>query len=132
MKQAFPTDARPSAPEWLSRAGATIWSEIVNSLPADYFRASDLPLLASYCTSTAHYIEAAQTLERDGMFLVNNRGTEYAHPANSVMLQHAASMAQLGTKLRLTPQARIAKGEKKPTGLAGGGGRRPWGNQEVA
>ena len=126
------SDSRPSPPEWLSRAGAVIWGEIVNSLPASYFRPADLPLLGSYCTSTALYIEASEILTRDGMILTNNRGTEYAHPANAIMLQHASSMAQLGTKLRLTPSARIAKGEKSPKGIAGGGGERPWGRNKVA
>lgn len=129
MKTAFPTDARPAAPGWLSPAGAVIWAEIVNSLPADYFRPADMPILASYCTSTALYIEAAEILSKDGMILVNNRGTEYAHPANSIMLQHASSMSQLATKLRLCPSARIAKGKKAPKGQTG---QRPWVEPKVA
>lgn len=45
----------PKAPIEITKYAAKLWSDIVNSLPADYFRAGDLPLLAvklRLCPST--------------------------------------------------------------------------------
>jgi P27 family predicted phage terminase small subunit len=129
METVSASDLRPLPPDWLAPACARVWEEIVNSLPASYFRPADYPMLAAYCTSTAFYREAAEIVAREGMILTSERGMKYANPANAMMLAHASAMSQLGTKLRLTPQARIAKGEKAPKGQEG---RRPWDSRAVA
>lgn len=126
------SDARISPPDWLARAGAVVWREVVNSLPANYFRPSDEPLLAAYCTSTACYREAAEIVGRDGMILENDRGTKYANPANAMMLAHASSMAQLAVKLRLCPSARYDREKKGVKGIKDGGGERPWDDRKAA
>ena len=129
MKQAFPTDARISPPVDLAPACARAWERIVNSLPADYFRPSDEQILRAYVEADHFRSMAYEELQRDGMFLVTERGSKYAHPAHSMMLQQASCMATLATKLRLCPSARIAKGEKAPKGQAG---HRPWSDAKVA
>jgi len=40
----------PQPPKELTEAAAQLWKNIVKNLPADYFRAGDLPLLQVYCT----------------------------------------------------------------------------------
>lgn len=101
----------------------------MDSLPADYFRPSDAQVLRAYVEADYYRMMAAEELERDGLFLVSPKGTKYAHPAHSMMLQQASCMASLATKLRLCPSARIAKGEKSPKGQVG---QRPWGEPKVA
>jgi P27 family predicted phage terminase small subunit len=129
MKQTFPTDARPSPPDWLSPAQAREWRDIVNSLAADYFRPSDAPMLAAYCCAAAAHKAAAAELEIGGLILDGQKGYRFPNPAAAIMSQQSSTMSQLATKLRLCPSARIAKGEKAPKGQIG---QRPWIEPKVA
>lgn len=101
----------------------------MNSLPADYFRPSDEQILRAYVEADEFRAMALAELRRDGMFLVTDKGTKYAHPAHSMMLQQASCMATLATKLRLCPSARLAKGLKEQKGVSG---KRPWEDASVA
>jgi P27 family predicted phage terminase small subunit len=130
---AVPTsNARIAAPEFLARAPADEWRAIVNSLPAGYFRPSDMPMLAAFCVSAACHKELAEILQRDGLIIESARGTKIANPANRMMLEHAGAMAQMAIKLRLCPSARYTKGEKPQKGVQGGGGPRPWDEEQAA
>lgn len=129
MKAAFPSDARLPAPDWLAPAQAREWVEIVNSLPADYFRPSDGPMLAAYCCAAAAHRAASEELESGGLILEGQKGYRFPNPAAAIMSQQSSTMSQLATKLRLCPSARIAKGMKAPKGV---GGTRPWDSAQVA
>lgn len=129
MRSSFPTDARPAAPDWLAPAQAREWDLIVNSLPADYFRPSDAPMLAAYCCAAAAHREASEVLDREGLICEGAKGYRFPNPAAAIMSQQSSTMSQLATKLRLCPSARIAKGEKAPKGQVG---NRPWGDAKVA
>lgn len=124
------SNARLAPPNFLARAPAREWVEIVNSLPAGYFRPSDVPILAAYCQAAAVHKECIEILAADGLLLKTDKGTKYAHPAHSMMLQQASCMAQLAVKLRLCPSARFTKGEKPQKGIGGGGGKRPWDEED--
>jgi P27 family predicted phage terminase small subunit len=126
------SDARLSPPDFLARAPAQEWRDIVNSLPAGYFRPSDVPMLAAFCISSACHKELAGIIQRDGLIIESGRGTKIANPASRMMLEHAGAMAQMAIKLRLCPSARYAKGEKPQKGIRGGGGVRPWDEEQVA
>lgn len=100
------------------------WNAIANSLPAGYFRPSDRPLLQAYVQTAAFHRDCAQILAREGLFYETRSGTKRTHPAAGMMLELASTLAQLATKLRLCPSARLAKGAKPQRGVAGGA--RPW------
>lgn len=112
-------DNRPAPPEWLAPAQARKWREIVDSLPASYFRPADYPMLAAFCTAAAAHQEAAEILEREGLIVEGAKGFRFPNPAAAIMSQQSSTMAQLAIKLRLCPSARIAKGEKAPKGVEG-------------
>jgi P27 family predicted phage terminase small subunit len=126
------SDARLDPPAFLARAPAQEWRSIVNSLPAGYFRPSDVPMLAAFCISSACHKELAEIIQRDGLLIESAKGTKIANPASRMMLEHAGAMAQMAIKLRLCPSARYAKGEKPQKGVLGGGGSRPWDDEQVA
>ena len=123
------TAGRLEPPSDMADAPARAWREIVSSLPAGYFRPSDEPMLRAYVEADQFRAQAYEALRDEGMFLWSPKGTRYAHPAHSMMLQQASCMAQLATKLRLCPSARIAKGEKAPKGV---NGKRPWEQSDAA
>jgi P27 family predicted phage terminase small subunit len=117
---------RLAAPEHLTEAQAGEWRSIVDSLPADYFRPGDVPLLAAYCVAASFYKKAAADVEARGMTLMDDRGREYVNPNHQFLTSQAASMAQMAVKLRLCPSARYT--EKTAATKAGSGAKtgRPW------
>lgn len=97
---------RVPAPEWLDELAKAEFDVITSSLPANYFRAADVHLLAMFCCAAVIYKEAYTTLKEEGMVLYTDNGRSYANPLVNVMQQQASAMAQMSTKLRLAPSAR--------------------------
>lgn len=121
---------RMPPPEHLTPPQAEEWRQIVDSLPADYFRPGDAPLLAAFCVASAFYKKAAQMMEEEGLVLEDDRGRRQAHPAASILTTQASSMAQMSVKLRLAPSSRYS--EKQASTKAGQAGRkRPWDDDEA-
>lgn len=120
---------RLEPPECLTRAQAREWDSIVKSLPAGYFRPSDVPMLTAFCAAAAIHRECTEIVEREGVICEGEKGYRFPNPAVAMMSQQASTMSQIAMKLRLCPSARIAKGEKAPKGV---GGERPWGQSAVA
>ena len=101
------SDARIAAPDHLTPEQAVEWRGIVDSLPSDFFRPGDVPLLAAYCVASSFYKRAAADIEARGMTLHDARGREYVNPSHNLLTSQAASMAQMAQKLRLCPSARV-------------------------
>lgn len=101
------TDDRIEPPQSLAKEQADEWRTIVNSLPADYFRPGDAPLLAAFCVASVFHKRAASDIERRGMLLADERGREYINPAHQMLTSQASAMAQMAVKLRLCPSARL-------------------------
>lgn len=120
------SDARIAAPSHLTPEQSVEWRGIVDSLPSDFFRPGDVPLLAAYCVASSFYKRAAADIESRGMVLTDARGREYVNPAHNLLTSQAASMAQLAQKLRLCPSARVIG--KLAGKMAGGPAlpKRPW------
>ncbi len=100
---------RPEPIAGLSEYECEIWRQITISLPADWFRPSDLPLLASYCQAHAEHEQARAGIEKDGLMIKGSKGRPYKNPLISVRHQAALRMATLATKMRLCQSARYDK-----------------------
>lgn len=123
--------ARMDPPAHLSDAEASEWREIVNSLPAAYFRPSDVPLLAAYCTASAIYKQARHHVDEKGLVLIDERGRMTANPASQILTNQASSMAQLAVKLRLCPSARYTPKSAATKTASSGTGKKPWASEEA-
>lgn len=120
------TGARIPAPSHLTEAQVLEWRAIVDSLPADYFRPGDVPLLAAYCVAASFYKRAAADMESRGMTCMDDKGREYVNPTHQVLTSQASAMAQMAVKLRLCPSARYSEKVASTKTTAGGTGSRPW------
>lgn len=102
--------SRAKPPRHLSKLAKQAWKQIVNTLPAEHFRASDLFLLEAYCEAYATWRDAQIELAKpeNKFTVVSHTGFETANPLLNVIKQASSSMAQLSTKLRLAPNARIS------------------------
>jgi len=98
----FPLATRPALPDDLTGDAAELWRQVVDSLPADYLRPADLPLLRAYCVARDRWQTAERILQRDGL-VVEGR----PHPALQISDQQAKLMMSLAGKLRLCPSSRI-------------------------
>lgn len=122
--------ARVQPPAHLTEAQAAEWRSIVDSLPADYFRPGDIPLLAAYCVASTFYKRAAADMETRGMIVeVIGKGGfphDAVNPSHQILTSQASAMAQMAVKLRLCPSARYS--EKNAATKAGQGAlpTRPW------
>jgi P27 family predicted phage terminase small subunit len=126
------SDQRPVAPPSLSDDQREEWDSIVNSLPADYFRPGDTPLLAAFCTASVFYRKAAEDISVRGISLMDDKGREYANPSHQLLTSQASAMAQMAVKLRLCPSARMTgKGAQSKSGDSAKGVR-PWGDLKSA
>ena len=110
----------------LTEEQLTEWHAIVNSLPADYFRPGDAPLLAAFCVAAVFHQRAADDIERRGMTLVSEKGNEYVNPSHQLLTSQASAMAQLAQKLRLCPSARMSGKSAERKGGERAKTARPW------
>ena len=117
--------ARVPPPEHLTAAQRDEWLLIVNSLPADYFRPGDAPLLGAFCAASALYKEALLMIQAEGIVL-DNGSRRYAHPAKDILTSQGASMAQMAVKLRLCQSARYTEKSAQTKTAAGSTKARPW------
>jgi P27 family predicted phage terminase small subunit len=120
------SNARMRAPDHLNYAQAEEWQAIVDSLPADYFRPADAPLLAAYCISSSFHKQAAKDLETNGFYERSESGRCFPNPASAIMNSAACSMAQLAVKLRLCPSSRYSDQKAKTKAGPRAAPARPW------
>ncbi len=95
------TRKTPAPPIGLSDASADLWDSITKSLPADFFRPGDLPLLESYCVSHDRKRKLDALVLAHGVFFDGE-----VHPAMKASRDEAGIMASLAVKLRLCQSSR--------------------------
>ena len=83
--------ARPEPFVGLSERERELWRGIVISLPTDWFRTSDLPLLSAYCQAAIEHELAAAAIATEGLEVQRN-GRSIRHPLIAVRHQAALRM----------------------------------------
>lgn len=117
---------RMPPPPQLTEAQCALWEQITNSLPADFFRPGDVPLLAAYCKAWHFYLLAAGEVEANGVTVEDANGRRVANPAQGMLVTQASAMAQLSVKLRLSPSSRYSEKSAATKAGAVGVGVKPW------
>lgn len=97
--------ARLEPPADLTPAQRERWLAITGSLPPDWFRPGDLSLLRAYCIAEALSLQAAASLETEGIVIADGNRNR-ANPAVQVFQAATGAMASLSVKLRLCPSSR--------------------------
>lgn len=109
----------PPPPTELTESAAKLWNDIVNSLPGDYFRAGDLPLLQAYCTASDRKNKLDIAIAKEGLLYDGA-----PHPGLKISREEASLMASLAVKLRLCQSSRTRP--DSATLKTANTGRRPW------
>jgi phage terminase small subunit len=95
--------SRLNAPATLSARERTIFVDVVAGCAPTHFRKSDLPLLAAYVEACALREQAAAELQREGPIKDGK-----CSPWLSVSERATRTIVTLSTKLKLSPQSRLA------------------------
>jgi len=95
------TRKAPEPPAELTAAASKLWRDITKSLPADYFRSGDLPLLQSYCTSFDRKNQVDKLIAEHGVMYDG-----VPHPGLKISRDEAGLLASLAVKLRLCQSSR--------------------------
>ena len=116
---------RPAAPLDLTPEQADVWVDIVNGLPADWFRRETWPLLVQYCRHTTAARRIAQLIDaansRDEIDLGELK------ELHGMQARETAALKALAASMRLSQQA-----TRSEAGAAGAKSRslptikRPW------
>lgn len=117
---------RMKAPAGLPRAAQAVWRTTLASYPVDYFRQSDTVLLKVWCTASVMADQAAVLLDREGAVIDNGHGRRVTNPAVSVLAMSTAMLNSVGTKLRLTVNARMRIDAAATRANAQPDSKRPW------
>ena len=128
------TIRRPEPPRDLTDEEAEVWRTVVNRLPADWFPAETLPMLAQYARHTIASKRVASMIEQLDLAVAADI-KDGATPAAAVlgtakMLDRLLKMqeresrciASLATKMRISQQTTYDKSRKKGSV----GPKKPW------
>jgi hypothetical protein len=110
---------RPRPLDTLTSDEKLEWMRVVNDLPADWFRESNLQVLEGYCRTSVNCRRIADLIERllEKEFDLG----DYEKLLRMQEVQHRALLS-FATKMRLTQQATYDKERKKNVKVA----REPW------
>ena len=115
------TVRRPEPLAELTAEETDVWHQVVNRLPADWFPAETLPMLAQYCRHTVASRRVAMLIER---MQSDAEGFEIKDYDRLLKLQERESrcLASLATKMRISQQTTYDKSRKKGSV----GAKKPW------
>jgi phage terminase small subunit len=125
----LPVKSRPKPPKNLPKRAKAVWKDIVDTLPADHFRKSELPLLVKYCMAEHIYWQAIEKMS-DSLTIRTEKGYELPDTYLIIANKQVQIQTALATKLRICTNARISKAkvayekeepERKRKGLMFGG-----------
>jgi hypothetical protein len=131
-------ERRPSPPAQLDARERAIWTKIAASLPADWFTAEAQPMLKELCRHIHHADNLATDLELARAAIDEFRKmpeppaellAEATQEYRAVLRAHAYQserIANLSTKLRLSPQSRYAPSSAKREAAKTIEGIPPW------
>lgn len=99
---------RPMPPAELSDYQAAVWLQVVNAMPGGWFDDSNLAMLKAYCQHVQYAREIEDRLSIEELdWMAMDDGLDRRMKLYTAHEKQTGAMARWGTKLRLTPQARI-------------------------
>ena len=117
----------PEPPDDLTEAQAALWHKIVATKPADWWDASNLPMLRALVVHTS----AAETIDRelatfDPEWLKDDEGLKRYKMLSQIRAEHTGKVESLMTKMRLTQQSRYGARQADTAARSAAKSRKPW------
>ena len=104
-----PIDAEaPPSPAWLGEIGRHVWDSIAPHLHAiGCLTKADSKLLSLYCEAWDELFAARAVIDKEGLVLVNDKGTTYAHPAVGIKNRAVLRIKGIGGEFGMSPSSRV-------------------------
>lgn len=103
----------PVKPAWLSAEAAAEWDRVLPELARlQLVKQEDAAALASYCEAWATFVEATQTVQRDGLTIDAKQGM-LAHPAVAIARNAGRELRAWAAHFGLTPSTEQALGQRE-------------------
>ena len=99
---------RAKPPAKLPKIAKAMWKQVVDSLPVDHFRRSELPLLVKYCMCEELYWRASELMAED-MVITTAKGFSLPDTYLTIMNKQVQLQTALATKLRISTNSRVTK-----------------------
>jgi hypothetical protein len=118
----------PEPPEDLTEGQAALWHQIVATKPADWWDASNLPMLRALVVHSS----AAQVLDEfiakfEPAWLTTDEGLERYERLGRARSVHTGKIESLMTKMRLTQQSRYGHKQAHTAAERASKSAAPWG-----
>jgi hypothetical protein len=111
---------RPDPLQELTSEQANVWRDVVEDLPADWFRPSNHALLVQHCRHVVAARRVAQLIE------VEEQSDKFSLERYDFLLRvqerEGRALSSLATRMRLTQQAMLDEKKRKPQTS----GKKPW------
>ncbi len=118
--------ARLAPTAGLSQTERSLWLEVVNSKPAEWFGAEHAPLLLQYVKHAVNSrLVQSQLAEFDPAWLADEDGMKRYDRLLAMHDREGRAMTNLATKMRLTQQAQY-NAQSASTAARSTGQRKPW------
>lgn len=105
ISPAIPFDLSP--PVHLSKPAGEKWDELAPALASHgLLTVCDLDTLALYCATWVRWLEAEQSLQREGMTTTAQSGYQQVSPYYTIASKSLAELRALADRLGLNPSAR--------------------------
>lgn len=98
----LPAAGKAKMPGHLSIEGKAVWKRIVSSMPEGFYKLADSETLAAYCEAAAEHKRATVALQSPEIDIWEHTKGR-VHPARRNQQSAARLIAQLGTRLNLSP-----------------------------
>lgn len=118
---------RPAPPAHLTAPQADVWRSIVDRMPAEWFTPETRPVLVALCRHVVQADVIARQLE--GMaeeWLTSEDGLRRYDRLAAMLDREGRAVANLSTRLRLTPQSRYRPKTAGTAADAAGALKKPW------
>jgi P27 family predicted phage terminase small subunit len=100
----------PPPPEYLTKAQAACWNEVVVSLPTHVLKRADQSVVERCAIAWAMFREAADFINRSGLLTRAENGRLRRNPMIPVRVHAARELAAAGAELGLSPLSRSRLG----------------------
>lgn len=117
-----PSVRRLEPPSGLTKSQSTLWSNIVETKPADWFTSDNAPLLVEYVRA----VDMCNLMARQIDVAVKSGEPSELKVALDMRDKEAKRVASLATKLRLTNQSRYTPQAASTANKNAGSGSKPW------
>jgi hypothetical protein len=118
---------RPKPPAGMPESQCVYWRVVVDSMPADWFRPEQLPLLVQYCRHNVAADRIALMIEEGERRMLSSEPADFDLDIVSLdrllkmQERESRAIATLATKMRLSQQSTYDKSKRKPLM-----GKKPW------